>query len=608
MYRKSFFAKWFFLSLFSIQCINMCFASDIEQARNNITVLINSGQLELAPTKVNNLLSDYSQDPELPRMIYKIAGSYDVRWDTSSAKQLYLHLIRNFPENVYADKAKLDITRLSIESEIDGGNFSTAKTYMEQMILKNSGNANLPRILYHIAGRYKKCKKDAEAKLLYNRIVRLFPKDEVAHRSKLDIARLDTHSLIVSGKLDMARSLIDTLISDSPKDEYLAKALLDAGEDYTKQYSYDEAKALYTKLINLYPIGKYSSQASLELVALKIRSAIDSKNFGTALSLTNQLIEDNKANSSLSPVLYSVMRHYAKCKEAGQAKVLCSKLKELCPDSYDTYRSKLDAAAIDVFSSIESGDFAHAEELTESLIGSHCNHPYLGEILFDIGSCYCENSQYGRAKTVCNYLIEHYPKNYNSTRAKVEIPSLDICSQITTGDFAANQSQTCDQLNTAIEQFRQNFKENPNFSRTMNHIAQAYYLKGVELDQASPGSANILFKKSISIIENDILGSVSDISAKTSAYYVIGLNRNKLAEYQKAAEAFQYAAEINPHFKHADYCVFAKGYCYKKLLSNNMISESEAKPIITSQYTKVLANYPHSKYASYVSEWLQNNK
>jgi hypothetical protein len=43
-------------------------------------------------------------------------------------------------------------------------------------------------------------------------------------------------------------------------------------------------------------------------------------------------------------------------------------------------------------------------------------------------------------------------------------------------------------------------------------------------------------------------------------------------------------------------------------MNNKLISETEAKPLITSHYNKLLASFPQSGYSLYASQWLQGNQ
>ena len=110
------------------------------------------------------------------------------------------------------------------------------------------------------------------------------------------------------------------------------------------------------------------------------------------------------------------------------------------------------------------------------------------------------------------------------------------------------------------------------------------------------------------ILEKDLLPRTSDnLYYRSAGYYVIGLANNKLGEYVKAANAFKNSYQADANFQYADYCLFAQGYCYEKLLEQGAVPASEAKSIIMIQYYQLISEFPKSCYALYAQNWLEKN-
>ena len=598
MYKNPFLTVWIFLGLLLSQYSNTCLAGDIKQAQTSIITLIDSGQKESAQTNIDKLLADYSRDPDLPSVIYEIAGCYDLRRKTSSARQLYLFLTSHFPASVYADKARLDQVRLDVEAEIDAGNFPAAAASVEQMMAENPDNIHLFEILYHIAGRYEKCRRIDSARALYSRILESFPQDEQSSKTRLDIARLDVHLLTVSDRLDLARSSVDKLISDNSKNKYLAAALFNIAKGCADQYEYDEAKALYGRLINLFPENKYTSWARQEITKLNVYTAIDSDELSVASSLVEQYIKDNQADSYFPTVLYSIARYYVRCENIRwtgnikQAKALFGLLSELYPDHYNTYRSILDIAAIDIFSSVTSGDSARAEKLTDNIINNYPEHPYLPEILLDIGCCYHKHYQYEQAKAVYNYLIEHHPQNYNSTLAVIELSSLGISSQIMTGDFGAARA--------SIDKLIADFNDHPRLLQIILCITEKYYEKGLnsgagqEVNDTPLGIAEEL-------LERHMLGKPSNKDIRTWAYYMATIISYRRGEPERVVEFADKVLQTDPYHQYAADMQWLIADGYERMKASGQMPADEADIIIEETYEDLMENYPANSLSGYAA-------
>jgi tetratricopeptide (TPR) repeat protein len=246
-------------------------------------------------------------------------------------------------------------------------------------------------------------------------------------------------------------------------------------------------------------------------------------------------------------------------------------------------------------SNIRDGNDAAAEAVIDKLLTKSTRDLPLAEVIWNIVQCYCDSNQPENAQNVYLSAVDGWPEGEQVVLKQMIV----AISNIHLGNDVAAQA--------AIDRLK-DYKENIHFNDVMIDISGAYYTKGIKLSAGKPYPQKVYFKKSLTILEDNSIWNVPDDAARASINYVIGLDYLQLADYQKAADAFQRTVEIYPQYQYADYCVFAVGSCYEKIADSNSISQADAKPFIESQYTRLIKNYPQSSYAPYAKTWLQEKE
>ena len=163
------------------------------------------------------------------------------------------------------------------------------------------------------------------------------------------------------------------------------------------------------------------------------------------------------------------------------------------------------------------------------------------------------------------------------------------------------------EVQTAVNNLITDFNGNPDLPQAVFGIAETCYEKGLNVGVEQEAGNKVFLEKAVELLDGMAKQNISDSMLKASVFYVKGLSCQAAGDYAEAAQAFQNAYQANPKHTYADYCVFASGRCYEKLLEQKLVSENEAKAIITVQYSQLISKFPQSAYKSRAESWLGNN-
>ena len=151
-------------------------ANDAAKAQLNIqrveaASLVKAGDFAEAETAVNNLVSNFAGNSDLPTALYHIARKYFEARKLEEAKLLYQLITQQHPESILVDDAGLKKGWMNALQLIRAENYSSAFSQVESFSSEFSGHPELPKILYQIARKYREPRKHLDARRLYKRII-----------------------------------------------------------------------------------------------------------------------------------------------------------------------------------------------------------------------------------------------------------------------------------------------------------------------------------------------------------------------------------------------------------------------------------------------------
>ncbi|PKL42732.1 MAG: hypothetical protein CVV39_08780, partial [Planctomycetes bacterium HGW-Planctomycetes-1] len=245
------------------------------------------------------------------------------------------------------------------------------------------------------------------------------------------------------------------------------------------------------------------------------------------------------------------------------------------------------------------GETEAAQAAVDKLLARYPKDESMANAVRQIADAYCKQRNYDKAGQLYRYVIDLSKARPNTKQAiwtKTSMAKLNVLL----GNDAAAQ--------TDINNLIADFKNHPDLPQAVFGIAETCYEKGLNAGVEQEAGNKVFLRKAVELLDGMTKQDISDSMLKASVFYVKGLSCQAAGDYAEAAEAFQNAYQADPKHQYADYCLFARGHCYEILLHNKQISETQARPIINLQYTRLLADCPRSKYAQYASDWLQSNR
>lgn len=250
------------------------FASKAQLAfsRAKVQSLIISQDYDRAEEALDKLITDFSNHPDFPEELYWIAGRY--KWSAmyEQAQSLYRQIIQNYPDSMYANKAKLGISITDIMSLIVSHKHDKATKALDKMITDFAGHPDMPKAAldvpepyFHEALRLEAEGLNHQAKESFRRALAMF---EMVNKRFPDYAMTaDTFRWIgicyrALGDYEKSTECLQKVVDNWPYSEHAwhAQFLIGCNYDELKQskaISMSEAdakiKSVYEKLLKDYP-------------------------------------------------------------------------------------------------------------------------------------------------------------------------------------------------------------------------------------------------------------------------------------------------------------------------------------------------------------------
>jgi TolA-binding protein len=271
-----------------------------------IMSLIMSQKFTQAEKALAQLALDFTDNLNLPEALYWIAERYTRpninRFE--DAKHLCRQIIENYSDTPWADKSRLFIAKIDVMSLVSSQQFNQAQKALDKLSVEFAGNPDLPETLYWIAETYKRSDKFAEAKRIYQKIVRYYPDSLWADKSKFCIARADIMLFFMSGKYDQAKKAFDKLAVDFAGHPDLPEALYWITERFERAGRFEDAKELYQKIIDNYPDTQWADKSRFCISRTDVKSIAANKNYGQLQEAIYKLAGDFSSSPDLAESVY----------------------------------------------------------------------------------------------------------------------------------------------------------------------------------------------------------------------------------------------------------------------------------------------------------------
>lgn len=199
--------------------------------RGTVLCHIALGNREAAWGATEELLSSFSQDESISKVVSSVAEAYRNAGEYERARRLHQYVLDNHPDSDEAMWSQRSLAISCIELEDD----PNAQVAVDTLLTKFSEHSNIARAVYQVA---RKMKNDENARGLFQHIIDSKPADEHAVLATANLGMIELRL----GNDDAARAVFDKMLRDFSAHPILPKAIVLAADGYYDQARLEEEK------------------------------------------------------------------------------------------------------------------------------------------------------------------------------------------------------------------------------------------------------------------------------------------------------------------------------------------------------------------------------
>ncbi|MBN2019039.1 MAG: tetratricopeptide repeat protein [Sedimentisphaerales bacterium] len=447
----------------------------LNAAKSEIMALIMAERYDEAKAALDRHITDFASQSDLHKSLFWIAERYQRMDKFDEAKQLYQRIIENYPNNIYANKAKLWLSRTNVTSLIVSGSYPEAREALDKLVTDFDNSADLPEALFWITERYERQSRLEEAVQNYQRIIQNFPYNTWAKRAKLGIPRAKAIYLIESGDFNQADEAINKMASDFTKHSDIPWTLYLIAERYKKVNRSADANCIYQQIVQEHPDSLYASKVKTEL----------GQSQGPETQNQFSAEAEKKAVE-----LYRLARQYEDSNDVALAKQTYQRVINEYPGTIKADNSAVDIRRLAILEKLQSGDANQAGVLIEQFAADFKGRHNLSVSAFNVGEvCYekyslLEKAGQGSSEQARKYLamtvkmLDIVINEMPSSREIFYALYIDGCCHYQLGDY----QKSADMLQKLADDF-------PDYERAWYALflaAESY--QGLKMTGAMPAS------------------------------------------------------------------------------------------------------------------------
>jgi TolA-binding protein len=350
---------------------------------------------------------------------------------------------------------------------MDSGRFSEAAALVNGLITGNSGDPNLPDMLfYSIAENCRWSDKYEEEKNLYQQIMQDYPNSSYAGKARLGFSRSQIQCLILTKDYSQAKEAFSKLVTDFSGHPDLPDALYWIAERYRWAHRWEDATGLYRQIIQNYPDSLYAARASLGLARMEVVSLIAAKDYKAAGQAFDKLVTTFSGHPDLPETLYWIAEGYRWAKEYEKAKSIYQQIMQNYPNSSYASKAQLGFSKVNDLSLIVSQNYDGAKKALDKLVADFPEHPDLTETLYGIGREYEWQDRYEEEKAAYQQIIQNYPNSPYASKAQLGFSRAGVRSLIVLGQY--------DKAKAALDKLVTDFSGHPDLPEALYWIARRY--------------------------------------------------------------------------------------------------------------------------------------
>lgn len=558
---------------------------DALQAQEKLTCLYVTLGKELeaqaALEKLKANFSSFAQQEQVSLAVTHVGDAYRNLGKHEKACKVYSYVIANWPG---ADSVLWSQMGYAI-SELRLRNYASADAAVDKLHADFSKDQRISIAACLIADEYRRLNEHDKADQLYQYVLDNWPDAEHALWSRMGLAI----SSLLRGDYDAANSSASKLQSDFSKDQRISVAACLIADEYRRSNKYQQACELYQYAVDNWPNAEHSLWSQMGLAISNLYLGQDPN---TAI---DKLCANFATDGRLTIALCTVADEYRRLERYERAIQLYQYVVDSWPDAEFALWSQMDI----VLSAIGLTDDAGVEAAIAKLLSAFSGSKGLTHAINNIAWHYRRLERYEKANQVYQSAIDVLSKGPQTTEAVWSQVAL-IISNIALGNDIEAQAAT-DSLVTSLD-------DNVILVQVIDLIGDAYYEQALfEESHGQQERSKDHFRKTIAECERILYQLPETPYTTAEACYFLGFCHNRLGQWAKAREYYQSVVSNWPDFEYAWNAQFQIGRCYEELAKADLVSESEAAPIIKAAYQQLLEKYPACKPAEHARYWLSRH-
>ncbi len=351
----------------------------ISNAMSETMSLVMSGKYAQAKEAAAQMFADFAGNPDLPEMLYWIAGRLQQFDRFDDAKQIYEQIIEDYPESPWATKAKMCSAMTEAIWLIVSGKFAQAQAVTDKMAADYAGKPDLPEMLYWITERFERVGRADDAQRNYQRLIDQFPNNPFAKRATLGIPRAEVRGYIEAKDFENARKALGKMTLDFANHPDLPETLYWLVQRYEDFGRIEDANRICQQITQNYANSVYAGKAQ---AILGVQSAEG--------NVKQDVIEARDANAEKAAIdLYRVARGYEDVNDFNSAPKAYEQVVKDYPATTKGRNAVLDIRRLEILNAFDSNDANLADILLAQYVEDFNQNPYAGDCLeLLVDKCY----------------------------------------------------------------------------------------------------------------------------------------------------------------------------------------------------------------------------
>jgi tetratricopeptide (TPR) repeat protein len=446
--------------------------------------------------------------------------------------------------------------------------------------------------LYTAANQSEEAKKIAEAKTLYQAVLKDYPLSEFAAGARLHYSRFNVLTQLADGNEATALAEIEDIETNFEKHPDFPWYLYGIGNCYEDLKRDSEANSIYERILTQYPDSRVAGGAKLHYSRYKVLAMIADGNEAKA----EAEIKNMEANFEKDPdwpwYLYGIANQYEEKKNYQKAQDYYQTILQECSESPVAANARLHFSRYKVLSLIADGNEAQAWDEIDRTQADFQAHPDWPWYLYGIGNQYEELRKDNEANSIYLRILTQYPDSPVDASARLHHSRYHVASYIIDGNETAALAE--------IDTMAADCNSHPDWPWYLLITPEKCYQEGLRLGVKTP-AGNKLMHFALELLDRYMLGKVWDKESQTNVYYLTAITNYQLDEPEKTIEYSEKLLQMSPDFRFAANMqwLIADGYERMKVL--RQLPAEQIYPVIEDEYQILLDGYPDHPLSDYAA-------